>query len=233
MPQKPSKKQRPLRERYDFSQRYPLEKALQLLKEAHTAKFDASVDAAVNLGVDPKKADQLVRGVVTLPHGTGKVPRVLVLCTPEKQEEAKQAGADYVGLESYLEQIGKGWVDFDVIVTMPAMMAKLAKLGKLLGPRGLMPNPKNGTVTTELAAAIKAIKAGKITFKVDKAGIVHVPLGRISFAEKKLQENVQEFMGALKRLKPSSAKGAYIKRLTLATTMGPGVHIDLQTIATS
>ncbi len=229
---KRTKKQQQAHQNHDFSQLYALGKGIQLLQQTHTANFDASVDAAVNLGIDPKNPAHMVRGIVALPHGTGKVPRVLALCTPDKEQEARDAGADHVGLDSYLSKIAQGWLDFDILVTMPNLMVKVAKLGKVLGPRGLMPNPKTGTVTLAIGQAIQEIKAGKVPFKADKAGIVHLALGRVSFAEDKLRQNIQEFIEALKRLKPSAAKGSYLKALTLSTTMGAGVRIDLHTLTT-
>jgi large subunit ribosomal protein L1 len=188
------------------------------------------VDVHVRLGVDPRKADQMVRGVVALPHGTGKTVRVLVLCTPDKEADAKAAGADHVGLDDYIKQIEQGWTDIDVIITMPTVMAKLGRLGKILGPRGLMPNPKSGTVTLDVATAVKEVKAGKIDFKVDKTGIIHASIGKISFSPEKLAENAIELIQTLLKLKPSSAKGTYVKTISLASTMGPGIQIDKTTI---
>lgn len=192
---------------------YSLAEAASLVKEITTTKFDASVDVDVRLGVDPRKANQMVRGVVTLPHGTGKQVRVLALCTPDKEEEAKAAGADYVGLDEYIEKIRGGWTDIDVIITMPAIMGKIGALGRVLGPRGLMPNPKSGTVTNEIGNAVKEVKSGKIDFKVDKTGIVHTSVGKVSFSAEQIKENVAEFIATINRLKPSAAKGTYIKSL--------------------
>lgn len=188
------------------------------------------MDLHVRLGVDPRKADQMVRGVVALPHGTGKTVRVLVLCSPDKEADAKAAGADYVGLDEYIQKIEQGWTDIDVIITMPTVMAKLGKLGKILGPRGLMPNPKSGTVTLDVATAVKEVKAGKIDFKVDKTGIIHASIGKVSFSPEKLAENATELIQTLLKLKPSSAKGTYVKTISLASTMGPGIQIDKTTI---
>jgi large subunit ribosomal protein L1 len=201
------------------------------LKEISYTKFDASVDIDVRLGVDPRKADQMVRGVVALPHGTGKSVRVLVLCTPDKVEEAKAAGADHVGLDDYIQKIEKeGWTDIDVIITMPTVMAKLGRLGRVLGPRGLMPNPKSGTVTLEVGKAVQEVKAGKIDFKVDKTGIIHAGIGKVSFDAAKIAENANEIIQTLVKLKPSSAKGTYVKGITLSSTMSPGIQIDKSTI---
>ena len=207
---------------------YTKEEAIKLVKETSTTKFDSSVDIDVRLGVDPRKADQMVRGVVTLPHGTGKEVRVLVLCTPDKEAEAKEAGADYVGLDEYIQKIEQGWTDIDVIITMPSVMAKVGRLGKVLGPRGLMPNPKSGTVTPDVAKAVKEVKAGKIDFKVDKTGIIHTSVGKVSFGNDQLVANAQEVINTLVRLKPSSAKGTYIKSITLSSTMSPAVPVDTQ-----
>ncbi len=205
---------------------YSVEEAAKLVKEITTTKFDASIDIDVRLGVDPRKANQMVRGVVTLPHGTGKVIRVLVLCTPDKEEEAKAAGADYVGLEEYVEKIKGGWTDVDVIITMPSVMAKVGQLGRILGPRGLMPNPKSGTVTMDIGKAVKEVKAGKIDFKVDRYGIVHAAVGKASFSAEKIQENVTEFFNTLLKLKPTSAKGTYVKSVYLSSTMSPGIRVE-------
>lgn len=209
---------------------YELEDAAKLLKEITFTKFDASVDIAVRLGVDPRKADQMVRGSVKLPHGIGKSVRVLVLCTPDKQEEAKAAGADYVGLDDYIEKIKGGWTDIDVIITTPAVMGKVGALGKILGPRGLMPNPKTGTVTMEVGKAVEEVKAGKIDFKVDKYGIVHTTIGRVSFDKEKIVDNAKEFLSTIAKLKPSSAKGTYIKSVSLSSTMSPGIKIETKSI---
>lgn len=205
---------------------YTIEEASKKLKEISVTKFDASVDLDVRLGVDPKKPNQMVRGVVTLPHGTGKKVRVLALCTPDKEAEAKEAGADYVGLEEFIEKIKGGWTDIDVIICTPTVMAKVGALGKVLGPRGLMPNPKSGTVTLEIGKATREVKAGKIDFKVDKYGIVHSTVGKVSFAPEKLVENAMEFMNTINKLRPSSAKGQYIKSIYISTTMSPGLELD-------
>jgi len=216
--------------KYDASKTYSLQEAADVLKAIAYTKFDSSIDVHVRLGVDPRKADQMVRGVVALPHGTGKTVRVLVLCTPDKEEAAKAAGADFVGLDEYIQKIEQGWTDIDVIITMPTVMAKLGKLGKILGPRGLMPNPKSGTVTLDVATAVKEVKAGKIDFKVDKTGIIHASIGKVSFSPEKLAENATELIQTLLKLKPSSAKGTYVKSISLASTMGPGIQIDRTTI---
>ena len=205
---------------------YKLAEAAALLKEITFTKFDASVDIDVRLGVDPRKANQMVRGVVTLPHGTGKTVRVLVLCTPEKEEEAKAAGADYVGLDEYVEKIKGGWTDVDVIITTPNVMGKVGALGRILGPRGLMPNPKTGTVTMDVAKAVSEVKAGKIDFKVDKFGIVHTSIGKVSFSPEQIVDNANEFMNVIMKLKPATAKGTYVKSIFLSTTMSPGLQID-------
>ena len=217
-------------EKIDTSKQYNIEEAAKLVKEITTTKFDASVDIDVRLGVDPRKANQMVRGVVTLPHGTGKVTRVLVLCTPDKEEEAKAAGADYVGLDEYIEKIKGGWTDVDVIITMPSVMAKVGALGRILGPRGLMPNPKSGTVTMDIAKAVTEVKAGKIDFKVDRYGIVHTSVGKVSFDENKIVDNVREFIGTIMKLKPSAAKGTYVKSISLSSTMSPGIRIEPKSV---
>ncbi|MCU4176009.1 50S ribosomal protein L1 [Carboxylicivirga sp. N1Y90] len=217
-------------EKIDASKQYTIEEAAKLVKEITTTKFDASLDVDVRLGVDPRKANQMVRGVVTLPHGTGKVTRVLVMCTPDKEEEAKAAGADYVGLDEYIEKIKGGWTDVDVIITMPSVMAKVGALGRILGPRGLMPNPKSGTVTMDIAKAVNEVKAGKIDFKVDKYGIIHTSVGKVSFTEDKIVENVKEFMAMIMKLKPSSAKGTYVKSVSLSSTMSPGLRIEPKSV---
>ncbi len=209
---------------------FNLTEASKLVKEITTVNFDASVDLNVRLGVDPRKANQMVRGVVTLPHGTGKEKKVLVLCTPDKEEEARSAGADHVGLDDYIEKIKGGWTDIDVVITMPTVMAKVGKLGRILGPRGLMPNPKSGTVTMDLASAVTEVKKGKIDFKVDKSGIVHTAIGKISFSAEKIQENITEFLAVINKLKPASAKGTYIKSIYLSSTMSPGLQIDSKII---
>ena len=226
-----TKKQKEAQSKYDASKEYSLQQAAEILKDISYTKFDASVDIDVRLGVDPRKADQMVRGVATLPHGTGKTVRVLVLCTPDKENEAKEAGADFVGLDEYIQKIEQGWTDIDVIITMPNVMAKVGRLGKVLGPRGLMPNPKSGTVTPDVAKAVREVKAGKIDFKVDKTGIIHTSIGKVSFTPEKLAENAQEIISTLMRLKPSSAKGTYVKTINLSSTMSPGVTIDKGTVA--
>ncbi|CCH56815.1 ribosomal protein L1 [Fibrisoma limi BUZ 3] len=226
-----TKKQKEAQSKYDGTKEYSLEQAAGILKEISYTKFDASVDIDVRLGVDPRKADQMVRGVATLPHGTGKTVRVLVLCTPDKENEAKEAGADYVGLDDYIQKIEQGWTDVDVIITMPNVMAKVGRLGRVLGPRGLMPNPKSGTVTLEVGKAVREVKAGKIDFKVDKTGIIHTSIGKVSFTPDKLAENAQEVIATLMRLKPSSAKGTYVKSIYLSSTMSPSVTIDKGTVA--
>jgi large subunit ribosomal protein L1 len=209
---------------------YTLKEASKLVKEITTTKFDASVDIDVRLGVDPRKANQMVRGVVSLPHGTGKQVRVLVLCSPEAEAEAKEAGADYVGLDEYIEKIKGGWTDVDVIITQPQIMGKIGALGRILGPRGLMPNPKSGTVTTDVAKAVKEVKQGKIDFKVDKAGIVHASIGKVSFTPEQLRDNAKEFIETLIKLKPTAAKGTYIKSIYLSSTMSPGLKIDPKSV---
>ena len=211
---------------------YKLGEAAALLKEITFTKFDASVDLDVRLGVDPRKSNQMVRGVVTLPHGTGKTVRVLVLCTPEKETEAKEAGADYVGLDEYIEKIKGGWTDVDVIITTPNVMAKVGALGRILGPRGLMPNPKTGTVTMEVGKAVREVKAGKIDFKVDKFGIVHSSIGKVTFAPEQIVDNAREFMNTIIKLKPTTAKGTYVQSVFLSTTMSPGLQIDPKSVET-
>ena len=223
---KVSKKRQVANPKVDRVKLYNLEEASQLVKEVNTAKFDASVDLHVRLGVDPRKPDQAIRGTVTLPNGTGKTKRVLVLCTPEKEAEAKAAGADHVGLDDYIQKIEGGWTDIDVIVAMPTVMAKLGKIGRILGPRGLMPNPKTGTVTMDIANAVNEVKGGKIAFRVDKFGIIHASIGRVSFAPNKLKENADEFLSTILKMKPSSAKGTYFKSISMASTMSPGINID-------
>ncbi len=210
---------------------YSLKDASNLVKEITTTKFDSSVDIDVRLGVDPRKANQMVRGVVSLPHGTGKTVRVLVLCTPDKEEEAKSAGADYVGLDDYIAKIEAGWTDVDIIITMPSVMAKVGKLGRVLGPRNLMPNPKSGTVTVEVGKAVKDVKAGKIDFKVDKTGIIHTSIGKVSFSSDKIYENAIEVLQTIAKLKPSSAKGTYFKSIHMSSTMSPGIEIEAKTVA--
>jgi len=210
----------------DKNKLYTLTEASSLVKEITTTKFDASIDLDVRLGIDPRKSNQMVRGVVSLPHGTGKVTRVLVLCSPDKEAEAKGAGADYVGLDDYIEKIKAGWTDVDVIITMPSVMGKVGQLGRILGPRGLMPNPKSGTVTMEIGKAVKEVKQGKIDFKVDKSGIIHTSIGKVSFEAQKIVENAREFIHVVNKLKPAAAKGTYIKSMFLSSTMSPGVKID-------
>ena len=209
---------------------YTLKEAAKLVKEITTTKFDASVDIDVRLGVDPRKANQMVRGVVSLPHGTGKQVRVLALCTPDQEAAAKEAGADYVGLDEYIEKIKGGWTDIDVIITMPAIMGKLGALGRVLGPRGLMPNPKSGTVTQDVAKAVKEVKQGKIDFKVDKYGIMHTSVGKVSFTENMIVDNAKEFISTLIKLKPTAAKGTYVKSIYLSSTMSPGVQVDPKSV---
>ena len=217
-------------EKIEDGRAYTIEEAAQLVKEITFTKFDASVDIDVRLGVDPRKANQMVRGVVTLPHGTGKDIRVLVLCTTDKVEEAKAAGADYVGLDEYIEKLKSGWTDIDIIITMPAIMGKIGALGRILGPRGLMPNPKSGTVTMEIGKAVKEVKQGKIDFKVDKFGIVHTSIGKVNFEAEKIMDNAREFMATIQKLKPSSAKGTYVKSVFLSSTMSPGIKLDLKSL---
>ena len=218
-------------EKYDAEKIYSISEASKIVKEISTTKFDASVDLDVRLGVDPKKADQMVRGVVSLPHGTGKTIRVLALCSADKEEEAKKAGADHVGLDEYIKKINEGWTDVDVIITQPTLMAQLGKLGKVLGPRGLMPNPKSGTVTNEIGKAITDVKKGKIDFKVDKSGIIHAAVAKVSFESKKIEENATELLNTIKKLKPSSSKGIYFKSVSLSSTMSSSIKIDSSTFA--
>lgn len=225
-----SKKRKAIEENFDASKVYTLTEASSIVKDITTVKFDASVDVDVRLGVDPRKANQMVRGIATLPHGTGKTIRVLVLCTPDKEEEAKEAGADYVGLDDYIEKIQGGWTDVDIIITMPAVMAKLGRLGKVLGPRNLMPNPKSGTVTPDIGKAVKEVKAGKIDFKVDKTGIIHASVGKASFSPEQLYDNTVELIQTLSKLKPAAAKGTYFKSIYLSSTMSPGISIDTKSI---
>jgi large subunit ribosomal protein L1 len=225
-----TKKRKAALAKIEPNKEYSLQEAAGVVKEITFTKFDASVDIDVRLGVDPRKADQMVRGIVTLPHGTGKDVRVLVLCTPDKEEEAKAAGADHVGLDDYISKIEKGWTDIDVIITMPAVMAKVGRLGRILGPRNLMPNPKSGTVTPDVAKAVKEVKAGKIDFKVDKTGIIHTSIGKVSFSPDMLAANAAEVIQTLNKLKPSSAKGTYIRSVTLSSTMSPAVPIDKNSI---
>jgi large subunit ribosomal protein L1 len=225
-----SKRRKEILAKYDLSKAYTLSDACDLVKGISTSKFDASVDIAVRLGVDPRKANQMVRGTVALPHGTGKDVKVLVLCTPDKEAEAKQAGADYVGLDDFIDKIKGGWTDIDVIITMPSVMGKVGALGRILGPRGLMPNPKTGTVTMEIGKAVEEVKAGKIDFKVDKYGIIHSSVGKVSFEGGKIRDNANELIQTLIKLKPSAAKGTYIKSIYLSSTMSPGIQIDTKSV---
>ena len=221
-----TKNKKSVSDKFELNKLYTVEEASNLIKEITTTKFDASVDLAVRLGVDPKKANQMVRGVVSLPHGTGKDMKVLALVTPDKEQEAKDAGADFVGLDEYLDKIKSGWTDVDVIVTMPSVMGKLGPLGRVLGPRGLMPNPKTGTVTMDIAKAVSEVKAGKIDFKVDKAGIIHAPIGKVSFSPDKISGNAIELLQTLNKLKPTTAKGVYMKSIFMSSTMSPSLAID-------
>jgi large subunit ribosomal protein L1 len=216
--------------KYDKDATYTLADAARIVKDITTSKFDASVDIDVRLGVDPRKANQMVRGIVTLPHGTGKTVSVLVLCTPDKEEEAKAAGADYVGLDEYIQKIKEGWTSVDVIITMPSIMPKVGALGRILGPRGLMPNPKTGTVTMDVGKAVQEVKAGKIDFKVDKFGIIHAGIGKVSFEQDKLIDNAKELLATIVKLKPSSAKGTYVKSVFMSSTMSPGIRIDEKSV---
>ena len=225
-----TKNQKKAQELLEAGKEYSLEEASKLVKEITFSKFDASVDIDIRLGVDPKKADQMVRGVVSLPHGVGKEVRVLVLCTPDKEQEAKDAGADHVGLDEYIKKIEGGWTDIDVIITMPTVMVQVGKLGRTLGPRGLMPNPKSGTVTMDIAQTVTEVKAGKIDFKVDKFGIIHTSIGKVSFHSDKIRENALEMLQTVSKLKPSSAKGTYFKSITLSSTMSSGISIDKSSI---
>ena len=221
-----TKNQKLVLEKIDPTKTYSLSEAASMMKDITTVKFDASVDIDVRLGVDPRKSNQMVRGVVSLPHGTGKEVRVLVLCTPEKEAEATAAGADYVGLDEYVEKIKGGWTDVDVIITMPSVMGKIGALGRILGPRGLMPNPKSGTVTMDIGKAVTEVKQGKIDFKVDKFGIVHTAIGKVSFTPDKIIDNAKEFLGMIQKLKPAAAKGTYVKSIYLSTTMSPGLKVE-------
>ena len=225
-----SKKRKEILAKYDLEKSYSLSEACDLVKSISTTKFDASVDICVRLGVDPRKANQMVRGTVALPHGTGKDVRVLVLCTPDKEAEAKASGADHVGLDEYIEKIKGGWTDIDVIITMPSVMGKVGALGRILGPRGLMPNPKTGTVTMEVGKAVEEVKAGKIDFKVDKYGIIHSSVGKVSFEGGNIRENAFELIQSLIKLKPSAAKGTYIKSIYLSSTMSPGILVDAKSV---
>ena len=226
-----TKNQKAVAAKYDASKQYELAEACGLLKDLTYTKFDASVELHVNLGVDPRKANQMVRGVVTLPNGTGKVTRVLVLCTPDKENEAKEAGADYVGLDDYIEKIKGGWTDIDVIICTPSVMGKVGPIGRILGPRGLMPNPKTGTVTMEVGNAVKEVKAGKIDFKVDKTGIVHCAIGKVSFTPEAICENAKAVISTILKLKPQALKGTYMKAASICTTMSPGVKLDVKAIS--
>ncbi len=226
-----TKKRKVALSKFDKNAVFSLSDAAGIVKEISNTKFDSSVDIDVRLGVDPRKANQMVRGIVTLPHGTGKTIRVLVLCTPDKEEEARQAGADFAGLDEFIEKIKGGWTDVDVIITMPSVMAKVGALGKILGPRGLMPNPKTGTVTMEIGKAVKEVKAGKIDFKVDKFGIIHASVAKVSFDQEKIVENAKELMHTIIKLKPSSAKGTYVKSIYLSSTMSPSVQVDPKSVS--
>lgn len=225
-----AKKRKAVASKVDKNKLYTLREASSLVKDVNTAKFDASVDLHIRLGVDPKKADQAIRGTVSLPHGTGKTKRVLVLCTPDKEAEATAAGADHVGLDEFVQKIESGWVDIDVIVATPSVMPKIGRLGKILGPRNLMPNPKTGTVTNDVGAAVNAVKGGKIAFKVDKAGIIHASIGRVSFSPEKIAENGTELINALIKAKPATAKGTYLKSVFMASTMSPGIAVDTKSL---
>ena len=226
-----TKKRKAANAKVDANKAYSLKDASALVKEVNTTKFDASVDLHIRLGVDPKKADQAIRGTVTLPHGTSKTKRVLVLCGPEAEAAAKGAGADYVGLDEFVQKIEGGWTDVDVIITMPSVMGKVGKLGKILGPRNLMPNPKTGTVTNDIAKAVNDVKAGKIDFKVDKQGIIHASVGKVSFDAKKIADNANELLHSIVKLKPASAKGTYLRSVSMSSTMSPGINIDTKTIS--
>ena len=227
-----TKKQKIAFEKFDKEGVYPVDEAVKIVKDISDVNFDASVDVSVRLGVDPRKANQMVRGTVTLPHGTGKEVRVLVLCTPDKEEEAKEAGADHVGLDDYIEKIKKGWTDIDVVITMPSVMGKVGPLGRVLGPRGLMPNPKTGTVTMDIGKAVSDVKSGKIDFKVDKFGIIHAAVGKISFEEAKLLDNVKEILQTIIKLKPAAAKGTYMKSIHLSSTMSPSIQVEPKSLTT-
>jgi large subunit ribosomal protein L1 len=226
-----SKNRKAVLAKFNLEKEYSLDEAAKMLKDISFTKFDSSVDLDIRLGVDPKKSDQMVRGVVSLPHGIGKTVRVLVLCTPDKVQDAKDAGADHVGLDEYIQKIEGGWTDIDVIICTPTVMAKVGKLGKVLGPRGLMPNPKSGTVTLDVGKAVKEVKAGKIDFKIDKQGIIHVGIGKASFSPDKIRDNAAEMINTVAKLKPASAKGAYFRSITISTTMSPGIIIDTNSIA--
>lgn len=221
-----SKRRKAAEAKVDRTKAYPLNEAMQLVKEVNTARFDASVDLHIRLGVDPRKADQAIRGTVTLPHGTGKTKKVLVFCTPDKEQEALDAGADYAGLDDYIQKVQNGWTDVDVVIAMPQVMAKVGRIGRTLGPRGLMPSPKTGTVTPNVADAVREVKKGKISFRVDKFGIIHSPVGRTSFSPDQLRDNAKELLDTLFKMKPASAKGAYFKSASVASTMSPGIKLD-------
>jgi len=225
-----TKNQKEALAKFDRNAVYPLSEAIEIVRKISYTKFDPSVDLNIRLGVDPRKANQMVRGVVSLPHGTGKTVRVLVLCTPEKEDEAKNAGADYVGLDEYIEKIKGGWTDVDVVITTPNVMAKVGALGRILGPRGLMPNPKTGTVTMDVGKAVEEVKAGKIDFKVDKYGIVHAAIGKLSFESEKLMDNAKELIQTIIRLKPAAAKGTYMKSIFISSTMSPGLQVDTKSV---
>jgi len=225
-----TKKRKAVEAKLEKNKTYSLAEASALVKSINVTKFDSSVDVHIRLGVDPKKADQAIRGTVSLPHGTGKTKRVLVLCTPDKEAEARAAGADFVGLDEFVQKIEQGWTDIDVVVATPSVMPKIGKLGKILGPRNLMPNPKTGTVTNDVANAVNEVKGGKIAFKIDKAGIIHASIGRISFAPEKIAENAQELINTLVRMKPATAKGTYLKGISMAATMSPGLSIDTKSV---
>ncbi len=225
-----TKKRKEVLAKFDKDGVYPLSEAVKIVKDITYTNFDASVDLDIRLGVDPRKANQMVRGTVALPHGTGKEIKVLVLCTPDKEEEAKAAGADYVGLDEYVQKIKGGWTDIDVVITMPSVMSKVGQLGRILGPRGLMPNPKSGTVTMEIGKAVKDVKAGKIDFKVDKTGIVHAAVAKVSFTEEMIADNAKELINTIVKLKPSASKGTYIKSIYMSSTMSPGIQIDPKTV---
>ncbi|MCI1785581.1 MAG: 50S ribosomal protein L1 [Bacteroidales bacterium] len=230
---KVTKNEKTVLAKYDQSKQYDLPQACEILKEITYTKFDATVELTANLGVDPRKANQMIRGVVTLPNGTGKVSRVLVLCTPDKEEEAKEAGADYVGLDEYIDKIKGGWIDVDVIICTPSVMAKVGPIGRILGPRGLMPNPKTGTVTMEIANAVKEVKAGKIDFKVDKTGIIHTGVGKVSFTPQQISENAMAVINEIIKLKPQSLKGTYLKSASICTTMSPGIKLNIKSFTNS
>jgi len=226
-----TKNRKVVTKKFDSTKTYSLQEASKIVKDITFTKFDASIDLSIRLGVDPRKANQMVRGIVTLPHGTGKTVKVLVLCTPDKEAEAKEAGADFVGLDEYIQKIEQGWVDMDIVITMPSVMAKVGKLGKVLGPRNLMPNPKTGTVTNDIGKAVKETKGGKIDFKVDKAGIIHTSVGKVSFDANKIYDNAHEVLASIAKLKPASAKGAYFRSVCLSSTMSPGIKIDSRSFA--